>query len=140
MKYLIWTLLILLSCKEKNGKAIRNTDNKVRQEILISSGQTEQYEVIKIKNIDFDLVVSETNDTIYLATNDKRFVTSEGFTVGTTFGQLADNLKNELSKENGWGYYVKLNSGWTLGFCEGSSCTDNHPIDSSEVKWIFKRK
>lgn len=140
MKYLTLTFLLLVSCQEKKEKALHSIDNKEKRQILISSGQFEPYETIKINNIDFDLVVNETADTIYLGTKDTNFTTADGFTVGAKFGELSNDLKKEISKENGWGYYVTLNSGWSLGFCEGSSCTDNYPADSSRVKWIFRRK
>jgi hypothetical protein len=105
---------------------------------LVSSGQMSPYTTIKINDCKFDLVTSG-NDTIYLATNDKAFQTSEGYKVGTKFSELPKNIQEDLTKEPGWGYYYKLPSGWTLGFCEGNSCTDHLPNNSSRVKWIFKR-
>ncbi|MBS1755511.1 MAG: hypothetical protein JST34_15835 [Bacteroidetes bacterium] len=106
---------------------------------LVSSGQMSPYTTIKIDGCDFDLVANET-DTTYLATNDKKFQTPEGYKVGTKFSELPKNIQGDLTKEPGWGYYYKLPSGWTLGFCEGNSCTDNRPNNSSKVKWIFKRQ
>ena len=105
---------------------------------LISSGQMSPYTTIKIDGCDFDLVISD-NDTIYLATKDKKFQTPEGYTVGTKFSELTKVTQDGLNKEPGWGYYYKLQSGWSLGFCEGNSCTDNFPQKSSKVKWVFKR-
>lgn len=106
---------------------------------LVSSGQMSPYTTVKIDGSDFDLVTSD-NDTTYLATKDKRFQTPEGYKVGTRLSELPKNIQQELIKEPGWGYYYKLPSGWTLGFCEGSSCTDKYPENSSKVKWIFKRQ
>jgi hypothetical protein len=106
---------------------------------LVSSGQMSPYTIIKINGCSFDLVTSD-NDTIYLATNDKKFQTPEGYKVGTKFSELPKDIQGELTKEPGWGYYYKLPSGWTLGFCEGNSCTDNFPKNSSKVKWVFKRQ
>ena len=106
--------------------------------ILVSSGQMSPYTTIKIGSCYFDLVMSD-NDTTYLATRDKRFRTPEGYKVGSAFSELPNDIQGELTKEPGWGYYCKLASGWTLGFCEGSSCTDSLPEYSSKVKWIFKR-
>ena len=105
---------------------------------LISSGQLTPYTNIKINDCNFDFVTSDS-DTIYLATKDKRFQTPEGYKVGSRLLELPKAIQSELIKEPGWGYYYKLPSGWTLGFCEGSSCTDNYPQKSSKVKWIFKR-
>lgn len=106
---------------------------------LVSSGQMSPYTTVKLGSSDFDLVTKD-NDTTYLATKDKRFRTPEGYKVGTMLSELPKNMQQVLTKEPGWGYYYKLPSGWTLGFCEGSSCTDKYPENSSTVKWIFKRQ
>lgn len=106
---------------------------------MVSSGQISPYTTIKIDGCNFDLV-TKGNDTIYLATNDKKFQTPEGYKIGTKFSELPKDTQSDLIKEPGWGYYYKLPSGWTLGFCEGNSCTDQYPQDSSKVKWIFKRQ
>jgi hypothetical protein len=105
---------------------------------LVSSGQMSPYTTIQIDGCNFDLVTSD-NDTTYLATRDKKFQTPEGYKVGTNFSELPNDLQTDLTKEPGWGYYYKLPSGWTLGFCEGNSCTDKYPQKASKVKWIFKR-
>ncbi len=107
--------------------------------ILVSSGQISPSTTIKIDGCDFDLVTSD-NDTTYLATNDKKFQTPEGYKVGTKLSELPKDIQLDLTKEPGWGYYYKLTSGWTLGFCEGNSCTDNYLKTNSKVKWIFKRQ
>ncbi len=106
--------------------------------ILVSTGQISPGTTIKIDGYNFDLV-AKGNDTIYLTTNDKKFQTPEGYKVGVKFSELPKNIQSKLTKEPGWGYYYKLPSGWTLGFCEGNSCTDNYPKSDSKAKWIFKR-
>jgi hypothetical protein len=106
---------------------------------LVSSGQMLPYEIIRIAGCNFNLV-TRGKDTIYLSTNDKRFQTPEGCKVGTKYSELPNDIQSELSREPGWGYYYKLPTGWSLGFCEGSSCTDNYPQKNSIVKWIFKRQ
>ena len=112
--------------------------------IMISAGQMSPFKKVKFKGCMFNLVLEEdkslTNDTIYFATHDTRFKTPEGFSVGTKFSSLSKTLQNKLVKEPGWAYYCELPSGWNLGFCEGTSCTDNSPKENSEVKWVFERK
>ncbi|MEO6232929.1 MAG: hypothetical protein ABJB11_00040 [Ferruginibacter sp.] len=107
--------------------------------ILISSGQISPCKTVVINGYNFDLVTSD-NDTIYLATHDKKFQTPEGFKVGTKLSELPKRIQSELNKEPDWGYYYKLSSGWSLGFCEGNSCTENYPKEYSKVKWLFKRR
>ncbi len=108
-------------------------------QILISNGQLSPYITVKIGGCEFDLV-TQLNDTVYLATNDEKFLTPEGYKIGTKLSDLPQEFQNKLTKEPGWGYHFKLGSGWTLGFCEGESCTANYPAANSQVKWIFKRR
>ena len=107
--------------------------------ILISSGQFAMGKTIKYSNSKFDLVVNPGNDTVYLCTEDPLFETLEGYKVGMIYSQITPKDLQSLQMENGWGYYVTTASGWQLGFCEGSSCTDSPPKSNSRVNWIFKR-
>ena len=84
--------------------------------------------------------MNANSDTIYLSTSDTNFITPDGFKVGIKFSQIPNILRENIWKEAGWGYVITLNSKWNLGFCEGTSCTDNSPSDTSTVKWIFKRR
>lgn len=145
---IILILLLLVSCKTENKKPPDLTDIKtadtsqntiIGNEILISPSQAKPYRIIRINNCQFDLVVDNA-DTIYLATSDTNFITPEGFKVGMKVSQITKDLREKMTKEGGWGYYINLGSKWNLGFCEGSSCTDNYPGDTSRIKWIFKRQ
>jgi len=87
MRRVTLTFLFLLSCQEKRGEVIDNADSATEL-MLISSGELMPYKTIRINSVDFDLVVNEKTDTIYLATRDKNFETPEGYAVGTKFAQL----------------------------------------------------
>ena len=41
---------------------------------------------------------------------------------------------------SGWGYTVKLQSGWYAAFCNGKSCTDGELTDNSKIGWFFKNE
>ncbi|SEQ93932.1 hypothetical protein [Epilithonimonas lactis] len=110
-----------------------------QKSILISSGQMSKSKIVKINSIDFDLVL-KNRDTIYLATTDSRFIIKEGLNVGKKISELPSEIKQNLTKEIGWGYFYNLPSGWSIAFCEGKSCTENYPTENSKIKWIFKRK
>ncbi|NOQ76082.1 MAG: hypothetical protein GQ574_29020 [Crocinitomix sp.] len=88
---------------------------------------------------DFLVVLNDNGDTTHWSTNDRDFKTPEGYYIGTNWSELPTKLQNSLGLMRGWGYFIKLESGWQLGFCEGSACTDTAPVDGSLVKWIFKR-
>ena len=107
--------------------------------ILISSGQISKAKTVKINAINFDIVLKET-DTIYLQTTESKFVTKEGISVGKKLSELPFYVTESLTKENGWGYFYTLPSGWSIAFCEEEDCTGKYPNEDSKIKWIFKRK
>ncbi len=126
-----------LMVKEKDQTGIESEENS--KLLMTFSGSVEPYQEIKLYGCDFAVVLNESNDTTHWSTNDNKFETPEGFKVGTNWEELPTELQNAVNQMPGWGYYIKLNSGWQLGFCEGESCTDSEPKDGSTVKWIFKR-
>lgn len=149
MKYsfVLLSALTLASCStetpkkkvELNQDQLTTTEEGVMMKrVLVSASQSMQGKEIKIGGHTFDLVLEE-KDTLYLATSDNGFLTPEKLHSGMLFSEIPANLKKNLQKEAGWGYYIQLPSGWNIGFCEGASCTDTEPVDSSKVKWVFKR-
>lgn len=139
--HIIIITTVLIGCSSIDQTPVVTIENtNLGKMILVSSGQTSPATIVNIDGCEFDLVKNNNNDTIYLATNDKKFQTPEGYNVGTKLSDLPKDTQHYLTKEPGWGYYYILPSGWTLGFCEGNSCTDNFPKVDSKVKWIFKRK
>jgi hypothetical protein len=112
---------------------------KTNSAIKIMDAQTGYWiQEMKVDNIHLNFCLNKQGDTVKIWTNDQNFITSEGFKLGTTWKELPVILQENVNKLSGWGYYVNLDSGWMLGFCEGTTCTDNPPVDTSKVKWIEK--
>lgn len=107
--------------------------------LMTSSSSIEFCEKTTLYGVDFTIVLSTEGDTTHWSTNDPDFKTPEGFGVGTSWDDISTDLRKSVSKEQGWGYYILLSSGWNLGFCEGSSCTESAPNSESTVSWVFKR-
>ena len=124
--------------KEVNGDSFIQEDS-VGKLLMTNSSNVEQSLDIQLYECDFTIVLNKTGDTTHWSTNDNDFRTPEGFKIGTKWNELPIELQNSVNKMPGWGYYIRLNSDWQLGFCEGESCTDSKPKDESSVKWIFKR-
>ena len=114
-------ILILLTINSFGQK-----EKKSEKMILISSGQISKAEIVKTNNVEFDLVL-KNRDTLYIQTTEGKFVTIEGIRVGEKFSELPIKIKQGLTKENGWGFFYKLPSGWSIAFCEGNSCTESYP-------------
>jgi hypothetical protein len=145
---LIISSLLIGSCSTEAAKktetinentVTKTKDGLMMKQILVSAGQFSPAKEIKINGHTFDLVLQE-NDTTYLSTADTLFLTPEKYHAGMTLSQISTKVRAKMTKEPGWGYFISLPSGWKLGFCEGTSCTDSEPMQDSKVKWIFKRK
>jgi hypothetical protein len=106
---------------------------------MISSGQISPSESIIYKKSEFDLVLNKELDTAYLQTTDIKFKTPEGYFIGYEWDKIYEQDQKEIERMAGWGYYIRLESGWQLGFCEGETCTDSVPTNRSKIDWIFRR-
>lgn len=107
--------------------------------LMVSSGQLYPSQKWKFSDFEFNVVIDEKQDTIYIQTMDPNFQTKEGYHVNSQFKDLPKELQKKVQNMPGWGYYIELESGWQLGFCEGRTCTDQAPSQNSTVKWVFKR-
>lgn len=144
---LISSSLLIIACSTETPKKLesipdedltKTKDGVIVKQTLVSAGQFKPSTPVQFDGRNFDLVL-EKNDSIYFATSDSLFLTHEKYNVGMTWAEIPQTVRKNLQKEIGWGYYIELLSGWSLGFCEGTSCTDSEPTASSTVKWIFKR-
>ncbi|WP_430405482.1 hypothetical protein [Fluviicola sp.] len=145
---LIISSLLIGACSTETPETVKGIpeedltktkDGVIVKQTLVSAGKFSPSTSVKFDGHNFDLVI-EKNDSIYMATSDTLFLTHDKYHVGMTWSEIPKALQKKLQKETGWGYYIELPSGWSLGFCEGASCTDMKPTDSSKVKWLFKRK
>lgn len=93
----------------------------------------------KKRDITFKYTLNKISDTVKIWTTDSKFITDENYKIGTKLNEISPVLKKQIYKLPGNGYFIRLPSGWLLAFCEGKSCTDEIPNESSQVKWIVKR-
>ncbi|RZK13837.1 MAG: hypothetical protein EOO43_17275 [Flavobacterium sp.] len=127
-------LAFILFCFTYNLKA---QDQKLR-----TFGAQTGYEINEFKKNDivFKCSVNKQLDTVKVWTIDPKFNTAEGYTIGTKFGSISPLLSRQVYKLAGYGYFIRLYSGWILAFCEGKSCTEELLTENSEVRWIEKIK
>jgi hypothetical protein len=136
-KHLIDSLTLETLGRTKKEMEFSNT------RILINSGQFLPSTTTTIDGCRFELAMdfeAHKADTVYWSTEDKKFETPEGFSVGMTLGEVKKSYASTMLNDPGWGYFINLPSKWNLGFCKVSSCTDKGPSDSTKVGWIFTRK
>ena len=137
----------LCSCHnvDNNQKPAADTSTKTASPpdtvklLMVGSAQIMPYKTIHIGGIAFELVTDDRNDTSFLATSDKNFVTPEGYRIGMSLKQIKKEHRNNMKVDMGWGYFVKLPSQWNLQFVVGQSFTDHEPVDTNKVVYIFKK-
>jgi hypothetical protein len=108
--------------------------------IMTISSSIEPCENTILNGREFQVVTNNNGDTTYWQTTDTNFISPEGFNVGLKWNKLPNKLRAGAKKMTGWGFYINLESGWQLGFCEGETSTDSELTNESKVKWIFKRQ
>ena len=154
LTYILIVGIVVLSCntlsKEKSAldsktilekKANSPTSSEIAPKLIMtSSGSLEQGKDTIIGGVNFTIVEKENGKITFWGTRDNKFKTPEGYSVGNQLKDISKLEKEKIYKEPGFGYFIKLNSSWQLGFCEGKSCTDNVPTENSIVKWIMKKE
>lgn len=89
----------------------------------------------------FYLVAIDRSGLIsYIETRDGSFRTPEGFSVGTSLGELPWDCASKVRKESGWGFFVPLASGWNAVFTQGDSMTEGTLSSEAPIEWFFKRQ
>jgi len=130
-------LILFLGCNA--GKNKKSTRLNIKSEKIFDAQTGLEIQKMKINNIEYSYSLDKNLDTVKLWTKDNKFITKEGFKIGTKWKEIPKELQDSTYKLPGFGYYVELKSGWNLGFCIGNTCTDNYPFNKSEVIWIEKQ-
>jgi hypothetical protein len=71
----------------------------------------------------------------YVQTADKRFHTPERLRVGSRLSDVRRIVRQDLSYDPGWGYYVALPSGWSAAFAPSRK----RPGRRAKIAWFFMR-
>ncbi|RPH25020.1 MAG: hypothetical protein EHM93_20175 [Bacteroidales bacterium] len=119
------------------GDSIRMTSNNRGQ--LVSSSDLSSSTTILNNGIIFEIAWDKDNRVNYIVTSDSNFITYENVKINMTLKNIKDIQKVDIFEMPGWGYYIKLKSGWIAGFCIGKACTDRELKNDDIVTSIFKR-
>lgn len=129
-------LVQLPNIGEVVNESIRKTSTNAQ--IHINSSQCSSFANVYFRNAVFELAWDKDNKLVYISTSDTNFITEENIRINMTLKDIRKTQNSEILKMQGWGFYVKLNSGWNAAFCVDNTCTGRDIFDSDKVKWIFK--
>jgi len=132
--YILILVILVCSCNtsstdnhsQHSELKVQKEDSLIKPEsilksLMTSSSNIEPSKDVILDGISFTIVLNEMGDTTHWSTTDLKFKTLEGYNVGTNWDKIPIELKKSMGHMAGWGYFIKLNSGWQLGFCEGKS-------------------
>jgi hypothetical protein len=129
-------LIQLPNIGEVVNESIRKTSTN--NQILINSSQSSSFANVYYNNLVFQIAWNRDNKLVYISTSDTNFNTEENIRINMTYNDIQKTQNTSISKIPGWGYYVKLNSGWNAAFCVDNTCTGRDISRNDTVKWIFK--
>jgi len=119
------------------GDSIRLTGKN--RGLLVNSSEICTSTTILNNGIIFDIAWDKDYRVNFIGTTDSGFIANENVRVDMTLKSIKDIQNVDILKMAGWGYYIKLKSGWFAGFCIGKTCTDRGLKDDDKVAFIFKR-
>jgi hypothetical protein len=70
----------------------------------------------------------------YVQTADKRFRTPENLRVGSSLADVRRVVREDVTYDPGWAYWVRLPSGWSAALSP-----DKKPGDHAKIRWFFMR-
>jgi hypothetical protein len=108
--------------------------------IMVASAQMSPKYILINDNIKYDICIDSNQIIEYIGTTDTNFHCANELKIGNSLQELSIKHKSKVICETGWGYYVKLPSGWYPAFAEGNGMTDKPINKKSKIKWFFKRR
>jgi len=111
-------------------------EEEMVHELLVGPAQSFPYKKIKFKDITYDIAINK-GKIEYISTTDSNFITNDGFKVGDTIESLKQMGYEEFKELRGWGYYIKLKSGWNAGFSILQDNTYKPLKNDSKIAWFF---
>jgi hypothetical protein len=104
-----------------------------RTGIMSASAQLYHSYAVERSGVPFTVGVDDEKRIHYVGTTDRRFVTPEGISVGSTLADVRRAGGAAIFPEPGWAAHSTLPSGWHAAFTEGA------PRDRSRVAFLFRR-
>lgn len=129
------TSQILVGKNIKELKGFVLTDSTI--DLLTEPAQTNLVRIAYLDSICMEVLLNEKNVIDFISTGDNNFKTREGLAIGDTFKKMSKccHVKEKnVIKLPGWGYYIKLTSGWNAVFDFSKPITP-----SSEILFFFQK-
>jgi hypothetical protein len=88
---------------------------------------------VETPSVSYEVGVHESQ-VRYVQTADKRFRTPENLRVGSSLAEVRRLVREDVTYDPGWAYWVRLPSGWSAALSP-----DKKPGDRAKIRWFFMR-
>ena len=105
------------------GSPVENLE-KSQSRVLIPNNDLVESHEIMMDGVNYTIGIRE-NKIVYIGTSDEKF-TVDNLRVGAPISE--NLLDRELGYTPGWGYYIKMDSGWYACFEFSKKPTEGTPI------------
>ena len=106
--------------------------------IMASPSQFHHLVSIMVDSVVYDLGVTKDGEVRYISTADEAFATPEGLTVQSSLNDCRQFSERSGGPFPGWGYLLRLESGWCAAWCVGYTCGEQAPDDTTAIGWFYK--
>ena len=105
------------------GSTVENLE-KSQSRVLIPNNDLVESHDVMVDGVNYTIGIRD-GKIVYIGTSDERF-TVDNLQVGALISR--DLLGRELGYTPGWGYYIKMDSGWYAGLDFSKKPTEGTPI------------
>lgn len=108
--------------------------------ILFRPNEFRPSKIIDYNGVVYNVCIDPSRNVIFIFTNDKNFLSSDGYKIGDTFLKLNGSL-SVVNKTviPGYGVEVLLPSEWKATFLDQPTLQNGHLSDTSTIKSFYKR-
>lgn len=146
MKFAALALLLALAACASGGRTyVLPAEPTIGAALPVAAGDSFDYPThgaqlqpaweVAFERIHYIVTVDRDRKINYIETNDRKFKTREGLTVGNTLDDVLAAGGAPPVEEPGWGHYSVLQSGWSAILLQDT----NSPSDPLRVVSFFRR-
>ena len=107
--------------------------------VLYKPNEFKQSRIINYNGLVYNVCLDASSNIIFIFTNDKNFLSCDGYRVGDAFSKLSKSTVIKKTFIPGYGVEVLLPSKWNATFLDPPTLQNGEASDISTIKSFYKR-
>lgn len=107
--------------------------------VLYKPNEFKPSRIINYNGVDYNICLDVARNVIFIFTNDKKFLSPDGYRVGYTFSKLTKSSVVKKAFIPGYGVEILLPSEWKATFLDSPTLQNGDVSDTSTIKSFYKR-